>query len=429
MGRRQSNESITRREALGLATAGMVAACASGVSAQDSDRPAVPADPELEKLIASLKPNYLEANYSAGAKFKPHPAELPADQLRDLGLDQTTWALEVLPGGKPQLAWADKSDPQVHHPLSKSAGTAVTFAMLMNMAQTRAVRFLAGRCCLFDGGPTHVGLWEGVPLRDVIALAKPGDNIRRVFYHGYAPQGQGMGHHSSLSLNRVLEDPPGTLPVILAYKYNGSFLTVRQGGPVRVIVAEDYANRDVKWLLRMYLFDGFKASDSYAGGTAGGNDTGSPLQNRAYFSRAVGGAGGQPTTLVGRIQVGMGGVSKVQYAVCPDGHAPATDDPFLTKLDWQDGVIVPPPTDWGGGFPGGRLPPTPLQFDEAGTPRYWPLRFIDCQWAAVVRGQVPGKYTMYCRTIDLAGNAQPMPRPFRASGPTEINKTTITVTA
>jgi hypothetical protein len=45
----------------------------------------------------------------------------------------------------------------------------------------------------------------------------------------------------------------------------------------------------------------------------------------------------------------------------------------------------------------------------------------------VVRGLVPGNYTVYCRTVDLAGHAQPMPRPFRASGHCDINKTSVTV--
>ena len=33
--------------------------------------------------------------------------------------------------------------------------------------------------------PLGMGLWEGVPLRDVIWLARPVENVRRVFYHGY----------------------------------------------------------------------------------------------------------------------------------------------------------------------------------------------------------------------------------------------------
>jgi len=75
------------------------------------------------------------------------------------------------------------------------------------------------------GGPHRdrvfdMGLWEGMPLREVIWLTRPTANLRRVWYHGYHSDASkpGPGFQSSLSINRVLEDPPGEQPVILAYK-------------------------------------------------------------------------------------------------------------------------------------------------------------------------------------------------------------------
>lgn len=417
--------SITRRDMLGMAAVGAIAVYADKVSAQLPATPPIMSDPALDKLIAGLKPNYISATYSASAKFKPHPADIPPDQLRDLGLDPATWQLEILP--------AEKTKAQVGNPLSKETGTALTYAALLKMGETKAVRFLAGRVCTFGGNVTRVGMWEGVPLRDVIALAKPGENIRRVFYPGFGAN----KHAASLSLDRVLEDPPGMLPIILAYKYNGSFLTVKQGGPVGIMSAEDQANRSVKWVTRIFLTDSFKASDTYAGGTGGGNDTGCPLQSAAVIDRIDSGKGGK-LAIVGRALAGMGGISKIQYAICPEAKAlppehkneqyPWAGD-FLTDLDWRDAKIAPPPTDWGGGFPGGKLPPTPLQFDKDGVPLYWPLRFINCQWAAIARDVAPGKYVVYCRAVDLAGNAQPMPRPFDNSGGIRIDKRTVTVAA
>jgi len=415
MGVKKAKQSITRREVLSLAAVGAMAACAAKVSAQLSASAPASADPELDKLIAGLKPTYLTPTYSSGDGFKPHLAERSPEQLRDIGLDPATWQLEVLP--------AEKTKAQVNNPLSKSAGTAFTYAALMKMAETKAVRFMSGRICMVGGGPTAVGMWEGVPLREIIALAKPGDNIRRVVFHGYMPpDSKGTGHTSTLSLDRVMEDPPGYMPVILAYKYNGNFLTVKNGGPVRMITAEDYNHRQIKWLWRVFLTDSFKAADTYAGGPGGGNDTGCSLQNRAYVRDIRGGNSGKPRAIIGEAQVGAGGVSKVQYAICPEAQAPAADDQFMTQLDWRDGTILPPPTDWGGGFPGGKLPPAPLQFDQAGVPLYWPLRFNVCWWAALVRGVQPGKYNVYCRTVDLAGNAQPMPRPFVNAAHCEIDK-------
>ena len=41
----------------------------------------------------------------------------------------------------------------------------------------------------------------------------------------------------------------------------------------------------------------------------------------------------------------------------------------------------------------------------------------------------PGKYELRCRTIDLAGQAQPMPRPFPKSGINRIQKVALEVEA
>ena len=57
--------------------------------------------------------------------------------------------------------------------------------------------------------PLGMGLWEGVPLRDVVWLARPVSDIRRVFYYGHHNEDPKQMFRASLSLSRVLEDPPG----------------------------------------------------------------------------------------------------------------------------------------------------------------------------------------------------------------------------
>ncbi len=49
----------------------------------------------------------------------------------------------------------------------------------------KAVRFLKVMTCNSLPGPSGMGRWEGVPLREVIWQSRPGCNPRRVFYHGY----------------------------------------------------------------------------------------------------------------------------------------------------------------------------------------------------------------------------------------------------
>lgn len=103
-------------------------------------------------------------------------------------------------------------------------------------------------------------------------------------------------------------------------------------------------------------------------------------------------------------------------------------DTKITQLDWQDAEILAPPELWGGGLPGGQLPPVPLQFDPAtGLPRQWPLRYTVAHWSAVLRGLAPGTYTLRCRTVDTNGIAQPMPRPFPKSGRVAIHEVPLVV--
>jgi hypothetical protein len=230
---------------------------------------------------------------------------------------------------------------------------------------------------------------------------------------------------SSLPIGRVLEDPPGELPVLLCYRLNGEFLSGKRGGPVRMVVPEAYGFKSIKWLQRIVLTNDWRANDTYA---LGNNDLDSPMKTFARFVHVpTTASAGQPIEVSGLAQVGVSGLTKVQYWLQPaDAPLPA-DDPHLTRGDWQDATILGPPEQWGGGLPGDRLPPTPLQFDPSGAPRSWPLRYTVVHWSAVLEGSPPGTYVLRCRSIDLNGIAQPMPRPFAKSGRAEIERVQIAI--
>ena len=66
-------------------------------------------------------------------------------------------------------------------------------------------------------------------------------------------------------------------------------------------------------------------------------------------------------------------------------------------------------------------------FTKEGKPEHWPMRYTIAHWATLLKDVAPGKYDLYCRTIDDKGNAQPMPRPFRKDGANAIQKASITV--
>jgi hypothetical protein len=98
------------------------------------------------------------------------------------------------------------------------------------------------------------------------------------------------------------------------------------------------------------------------------------------------------------------------------------------RADWRDAAILPPPESWGGGLPADWVPDGPLQFDPAtGAPRQWPLRYTIAHWKAELPALEPGSYQLRCRTIDLNGIAQPMPRPLAKSGRAAIHEVPLTV--
>jgi hypothetical protein len=101
----------------------------------------------------------------------------------------------------------------------------------------------------------------------------------------------------------------------------------------------------------------------------------------------------------------------------------------LTKADWKDADILPPPKHWGGGLPEGRLPLIPSQFNAQGRPLTWPMRYTIAHWAALLTAPTAGKYLLCCRTIDANDIAQPLPRPFPKSGRNEIQRIELTIEA
>ena len=404
---------MTRRYFMQLGAAGLAAVRASSLWAQDHASKSA-----LEEAIAKLEYLTPPDEFRFFGRGKPPPHTLPPERLREVGLSRETWQLEVIadPG----------SNAKVRDPLSIALGNAMDWTGLMRLAEERAVRYMQVMSCTNAGKPLGMGLWEGVPLRDVIWLARPTGNVRRVFYYGFHNNDPKQRFQSSLPIGRVLEDPPGEHPVILCYKLNDRWLSPEGGGPVRMIVPNAYGNKSVKWLQRIVLTNEHQANDTYANWN---NDTESPLKTCALFGHVPKQAkAGQPVPITGVAQVGISGLEKVQYCVHPAEAELPKGDPHFTKADWKDAEILPPPENWGGGLPDGKLPPVPRQFDAAtGKPREWPLHNTIAHWAVLVPGLRAGRYHLRCRTIDANGAAQPMPRPFPKSGRNAIQRVVLRV--
>lgn len=414
----EEHKELTRRYFLGFS-----AATAAGLSAWGPSGRAAELSSEdqemLKQAVAGME--YLTPldRFRMFGRGSPPPYELPPEKRRAVGLDRGTWFLEVV---------ADpESDSKLQSPLSKEKGTALDWSGLMRLAEKHAVRFLKVMTCTNGPDPCGMGLWEGVPLREVIWLAKPTANVRRVFYYGYHNDDPKQRFQSSLPIGRVLEDPPGELPVILCYKLNGQWLSPKAGGPVRIVVPEGYGNKSVKWVQRVVLTNSYQANDTYA---QWNNDVESPLKTYARFvqyPRQL--KAGQPAVVTGVAQVGPSGLAKVQCWLHPQGDPLPADDPYFARGKWEDAVLLGPPQQWGGRFEGGRLPPVPEQLDPSGRPLRWPLRYTLAHWAFVLKVARPGRYALRCRTIDGRGIAQPMPRPFPKSGANGIQHVEVVVEA
>ena len=405
---------LTRRFFLRAGLAGTAAAAFSPLIATSDD-----AAPELQAALAKLE-SYLtrQDDFRDVSRGKPIPHTLSDEAKQTAGLTRDTWSLDVV------------SDPDHKSDLrtsfSAEKGNAFDFTALMKLAKDHAVSFAKVMTCNNIGCPLGMGIWEGVPLRELIWLTQPRGNVRRVFYKGFHNDKPEQEFRSSLPIGRVLEDPFGLPPVILCYKLNGEWLSGQRGGPVRIVVPEAYGFKSVKWLKRLTVTNLSHANDTYANGN---NDIDSWLKTFAATLSIPGTVKpATPIPVTGYAQVGISGLKRVQVWVQNADEEWPGDDRYFQKAPWRDAEILGPPQVWGG-TSDGTLPGQPLGFDVDGNPQRWPMRLAKAHWAILLPGLPAGDYTFRCRTIDDSGQAQPLPRPFDKSGRNSIEQVSLVVEA
>ena len=377
-----------------------------------------PGKEAIASLTAKLKYLTPSSDFRNVERHQPLPYKLPREQRLELGLERDTWQLEILSD--------PDSNSRLRRPLTRDKGTSFNFSSLMELAQKKETSFLKVMTCNNIGTPLGMGLWSGVPLRDVLWLAEPDKNIRRLFYRGYHNGKADQIFQSSLPIGRVLEDPPGEQPVILCYKLNGKPLTGERGGPVRIIVPDAYGFKSIKWTQQIFLTNNHQANDTYA---EQNNDIDSKMKTYARFLHVPKSIKeGTEIPVTGVAQSGMSGLAKVQYWIHPSDEALPKGDRYFTTAPWQEAQILTPTADWTRQLPTGRLPEIPNQTDAQGKPLSWPLPNTITHWAALIPAVAPGKYQLRCRTIDRNGIAQPMPRPFQKSGGNAIHLEELEIT-
>src|SRR5262249_25751405 len=132
----------------------------------------------LAAAIEKLEPYFTPPDkFGGGGGGKPVPHSLSEEKKREVGLTRDTWKLEVISD--------DKNPSKLDNPLTIKSGNALDFKALLNLGEKKAVRFAKVMTCLNIGCPLGMGVWEGVPLREVVWMAQPKENLRRVAYHGY----------------------------------------------------------------------------------------------------------------------------------------------------------------------------------------------------------------------------------------------------
>ena len=94
----------------------------------------------------------------------------------------------------------------------------------------------------------------------------------------------------------------------------------------------------------------FHANDTYANERGMNNDIDCPLKT---FAGTLGippaARVGEPIPVTGYAQVGISGLSKVQYWLHEDVTPEPAMDNYYAEAPWQDAELLPPPNDWGGG--------------------------------------------------------------------------------
>jgi DMSO/TMAO reductase YedYZ molybdopterin-dependent catalytic subunit len=86
--------------------------------------------------------------------------------------------------------------------------------------------------------------WEGVRVRDVLALANPRPEVTHAIVSGHP------AYSANLPVGVLYDDD-----VVLAWAHDGAPLPAAHGGPSRLVVPSRYAWKSVKWVTEIRLLE------------------------------------------------------------------------------------------------------------------------------------------------------------------------------
>ncbi|CAN5886963.1 hypothetical protein BH11VER1_BH11VER1_06410 [soil metagenome] len=408
-------DSISRRDFLHAATALAATTLAANTTLHAQTTVAAAANPAYPHPF--LTPADKFEDVSRGT---PKPFKLTGDALIQARLTPETWRLEIT--ADTTVDDVVKQPATLAKSLTLADGTALDLPTLMELGKTHGVKFLKAMQCLNIATPLGQGLWEGVPLRDVLRLCGKLNNVRRIYYWGFHNNDPKQLFQSSLSYTEAMETAPGELPAFLAYRLNGEPISLLRGGPVRLIVPWAHGFKSIKWIQQIVLTNDYKANDTYA---IQNNDPESHLKTAAYLDNGADKvAAGQSVQISGLAISGLSGLQRVEYWLRVSDDKPGEisgDDPAWQTAKWIECQLNDPPADWSSVLPAGVSSKQVLGFDATtGKPASWPLRYSMVSWSATLPGLTPGKYEVRARAVDRNDFAQPEPRPLQKTGKNNI---------
>src|SRR4051812_41903063 len=138
--------SISRRDAVRIGVAGLALGSVAGRTPA-----AEPGGPARRYLTPG-------GDFKDVSRGNPIPHTLKGEALVKARLTPETWGLEVAAEGTARVA----------RPLRRADGTAIDLPALLKLGEAKGVLFLKAMQCNNIPQPLGQGLWEGVPLRDVL---------------------------------------------------------------------------------------------------------------------------------------------------------------------------------------------------------------------------------------------------------------------
>jgi hypothetical protein len=402
------SDCITRRDFVRTTSALAVAALAS-----DFSRATKAAETAVVPLAVTPHPFLTPADkFRDVSRGEPKPYALKGNALVQARLTPETWRLEITADATPNPAIKDQAG--LSNSLTRADGSALDLPALLELGKKHEVKFLKAMQCLNIPAPLGQGLWEGVPLREVLRLCGNMRNVRRIYYWGFHNNDPKQLFQSSLSYTQAMETPPGELPAFLAYRLNGEPISLIRGGPVRMVIPWAHGFKSIKWLQHIVVTNDYKANDTYA---EQNNDPESHLKTAAYLDDLPKKfPAGQPVLISGLVISGLSGVKRVEYSLSRNTTKPG--EPAGDDVErWVECRLEDPPANWSRVLPGGVNSRQVLGFDpKTGRPTTWPLRYSMISWSASLKKLTPGKYAVRARAVDLNGFAQPEPRSNQKAG-------------